>query len=416
MRRLYSFIFYAITPLIIFRLWWRSLKNPDYSKPWLERFGIYSEAYIQNVIWFHAVSVGEVEALYPLVELFLNRHPEIPILITTTTPTGSACVKKKLQNRVAHVYLPYDLPLVIHQFMKTFKPIKTVIMETEIWPNLYNYCGHAKIPLYLINARLSEKSARGYQKAAALFKSSLQNLAICAVQTKNDADRFVKIGVLPDKIINMGNMKFDVAISDEMISEAISLKQALFPDRFVLVAASTHEGEEVIFIELFEELQLAISNITLLIAPRHPERFNEVKELAQKKGLSVSRRTGPKIKDVTSDVYLLDTLGELKLFYGAADIAFVGGSLVPVGGHNVLEPAAMGVPVLFGHHMDNFLTIANEMLTAEAAIQCSAQTLKTTLLNLYHNKELSALLVENARVFVKQNKGATEHIYKVLNG
>ena len=415
MRRLYSCIFYAITPLIILRLWWRSLKNPDYSKRWLERFGLYSEAYIQNVIWFHAVSVGEVEALFPLVELFLNRHPEIPILITTTTPTGSARVKKKLQSRVAHVYLPYDLPFVIHQFMKTFRPIKTVIMETEIWPNLYNYCGHAKIPLYLINARLSEKSARGYQNATALIKSALQNLTMCAVQTKNDADRFVKIGMMPHKIINMGNMKFDVAISDEMISEAKNLKQALFPDRFVLVAASTHAGEEVIFIEMYKELQLSISNIILVIAPRHPERFNTVKALAQKKGLSVSTRTGHKIKDVTSDVYLLDTLGELKRFYGTADIAFVGGSLVPVGGHNVLEPAAMGVPVVFGHHMDNFSTIADEMLTAEAAIQCSEQTLKGTLLKLYHNKELSILLVENARIFVEKNQGATERIYKLLN-
>jgi 3-deoxy-D-manno-octulosonic-acid transferase len=395
---------------------WRSLKNPAYRQRIFERFGFYPQTYAQNVIWFHAVSVGESEALFPLIRLIQTRQPQLPILITTTTPTGSARVKAVLGDSVQHVYLPYDLPDVVVRFLKTFKPKMAVIVETEIWTNLYHACAAMQIPLYLINARLSEKSVRGYQKIPQLVIPVLNAITICATQTESDKTRFIQIGANPENVQNLGNIKFDIMISEDILSQGHALKNQLFKNRFVFLAASTHDGEEILLLDAYKNLKKQIPELLLAIAPRHPERFAIVENLAKNVGLNVVTRTSEKFCDAKeTDVFLIDTLGELKLFYATADIAFVGGSFVPVGGHNVLEPAAIGVPVLFGLEMKNFALIAKKMLTAQAAIQCKNVTdLETKIIELYKQPELRNLLVLNAKNFVAQNQGATERIYELL--
>ncbi len=416
MRRLYSFLFYCAIPFVISRLLWRSLKNPAYRQRWLERFGIYTQSYTQDVIWFHAVSVGECEALFPLIHLLQSRQPQLSILITTTTPTGSARVKTVLGNSVQHVYLPYDLPDVIARFLKTFKPKIAVIVETEIWANLFHACAKKQIPLYLINARLSEKSVRGYQKIPSLVIPTLNTMTKIATQTETDRERFIEIGVNPNIVENLGNIKFDVTISDDVLSQGVALKTELFKNRFVFLAASTHEGEEVLLLECYKKLKLQIPELLLAIAPRHPERFAVVENLAKNAYLNIVTHTSQQSCTKETDIFLIDTLGELKLFYATADIAFVGGSLVPIGGHNVLEPAAVGVPVLFGLEMHNFAFIANKMLDAKAAMQCENITeLETQIAKLYNQPELRKSLTANAKKFVAQNQGATEKIYNLLN-
>jgi 3-deoxy-D-manno-octulosonic-acid transferase len=416
MRRLYSLLFYCSIPLVISRLWWRSLKNPAYRQRIFERFGFYTQTYAQNVIWFHAVSVGESEALFPLIHLIQARLPQLQILITTTTPTGSARVQSVLGDSVQHVYLPYDLPDVVARFLNTFKPQIAVIVETEIWANLYHACAEKQIPLYLINARLSEKSVRGYQKIPSLVIPALNAITKIATQTENDKNHFVEIGANPDNIQDLGNIKFDVTISSDILSNGQTLKNTLFTQRFVFLAASTHEGEEFLLLNAYKNLKTQIPELLLVVAPRHPERFAVVELLAKNANLNIITRTSQKICNTETDVFLIDTLGELKLFYATADLAFVGGSFVPVGGHNVLEPATVGVPVLFGYEMRNFALIAQKMLAAQAAIQCeNIAELETKIIELYNQPELRKTLILNAKNFVAQNQGATERIYQLLN-
>jgi 3-deoxy-D-manno-octulosonic-acid transferase len=416
MRNLYSFLFYSAIPLVISRLWWRSLKNPAYRQRIFERFAFYQQSYQQNVIWFHAVSVGESEALFPLIRLIQTRQPQIQILITTTTPTGSARVKAVLGDSIQHVYLPYDLPDVVARFLKTFTPKIAVIVETEIWANLFHACEKNQIPLYLINARLSEKSVRGYQKIPSLILPALNAMTKIATQTENDKTRFIQIGAKPETVGNLGNIKFDVTIDDEIFKQAQNLKTQFFTKRFIFLATSTHDGEEILLLDAYKNLKKQIPELLLAIAPRHPERFTTVENLAKNANLKIVTRTSNQLCQNETDVFLIDTLGELKLFYAIADIAFVGGSFVPVGGHNVLEPAAVGVPVLFGLEMKNFALIAEKMLVAQAAIQCkNVVELETNIIELYKSPDLQKNLISNAKNFVDQNQGATERIYKLLN-
>lgn len=416
MQNLYSFLFYSAIPLIISRLWWRSLKNPAYRQRIFERFGFYTQTYVQNVIWFHAVSVGESEALFPLIRLIQTRQPKFPILITTTTPTGSARVQAVLGESVQHVYLPYDLPDVISRFLKVFKPKIAVIVETEIWANLFHACKKNQIPLYLINARLSEKSVNGYQKIPFLIVPSLCAITQIATQTEADKNRFIEIGANPQKVKNLGNIKFDTTISTEILLEGKNLKNKIFSKRFVFLAASTHDGEEIVLLDAYKNLKKQIPELILAIAPRHPERFSTVENLAKNLNLQTVTRTSNQLCENETDVFLINTLGELKLFYATADIAFVGGSFTPIGGHNVLEPAAVGTPVLFGLEMRNFALIAEKMLAENAAIQCqNVAELETKIIELYNQPELRNLLISNAKDFVVQNQGATERIYNLLN-
>jgi 3-deoxy-D-manno-octulosonic-acid transferase len=398
------------------RLLWRSIKAPAYRQRWRERFALYNKSYPQNVIWFHAVSLGEAEAVFPLVRQIQKQHQNVEILITTTTPTGSARVNAVMQETVTHVYLPYDIPDAINRFMRCFKPRLAVIMETEIWPNLFLACGKRRIPLYIINARLSEKSSLGFQKIPSLVRPTLAQVTLVATQTEDDATRFISIGADSSKVKTLGNIKFDIKVPQETIEQGIQLKIDLFGGRFVWLIASTHKDEESIFLDLYQEIKKKIPELLLVIAPRHPERFSEVKKQCEQQQLAVVLRTSKENVRSDTDVYLADTLGELKMLYASADVAFVGGSMVPSGGHNILEAVAVGVPVMFGPYMSNFKEIARKVLVANAAIQCKDEAaLILNLLILYDQPSYRATLVEKAKAFMIQNQGATDKICKTLD-
>lgn len=416
MRAFYSCLFYLSIPFILVRLIWRSNKAPAYRYRWSERFALYNKKFAQNVIWFHAVSVGEAEALFPLVRQIRQHYPSAAILITTTTPTGSARVKAVMQESVEHVYLPYDMPGAVNRFMRCFKPRLAVIMETEIWPNLFAYCGKNNLPLYIINARLSEKSASGYQKIPALIAPALAHVKLIAAQTQDDAERFAAIGANTDNVRTLGNIKFDVEVSSETIGRGIQLKADLFGDRFVWLIASTHKDEESVFIEIYKKIKQAIPELLLVVVPRHPERFGEVKKLCEQHQLAVVMRTSNEVCNQRTDVYLADTMGELKMLYAASDVAFVGGSMVPVGGHNILEAAAVGTPVLFGPYMANFKEIAEGVLRQDAAIQCQNEGAIThAIVALHADFAYRQSLAEKGKAFVRQNQGAINRIFDVLN-
>jgi 3-deoxy-D-manno-octulosonic-acid transferase len=411
---LYSALFYALIPLVLCRLLWRSIKAPAYRQRWLERLAFYPKNHPQDVIWFHAVSVGEAETLFPLIKTLRQNNPSAQLLITTTTPTGSARVKAVLHDTVSHVYLPYDTPGAVKRFMACFKPKFAVIMETEIWPNVFTYCNKHAIPLYLINARISEKSTRGYQKLAALIKPALAS-AIILSQSQPDTERFIRIGVKPSQVQTLGNMKFDLDNSQATATQGLAIKADLFSERFVWLIASTHAGEEDIFLSLYSAVKHHIPELLLLIVPRHPERFLDVKKLCVQKQLQVVTRSSQQSIHTQTDVFLLDTLGELRTFYATADVAFVGGSMVPVGGHNILEAAAVGVPVMFGPYMANFKSIADSVLALHAAVQCQNNThLIETVLALYKDPDYRATLAIKGKAFVDANKGICAKILAIL--
>ncbi len=416
MRVFYSCLFYLLIPFILLRLLWRGIKAPAYRCRWRERFALYNIKFPQGVIWFHAVSVGEAEALFPLIRKIQKQHPDAKLLITTTTPTGSARVKTVMQETVAHVYLPYDIPDAVNRFMRCFKPKLAVIMETEIWPNLFVYCGKNDIALYIINARLSEKSSRGYQKIPSLVHPALAAINLIATQTQDDAERFIAIGADNEKVLTLGNIKFDVAIPQTTIAQGLQIKADLFRGRFVWLIASTHKDEEAIFLEIYKEIKQKIPELLLVIVPRHPERFADVKKQCEQFQLAVVMRTAGDRVFTETDVYLVDTMGELKMLYAASDVAFVGGSMVPRGGHNILEAAAVGVPVMFGPYMVNFKEIARGVLSHKAAIQCqNKDELINSIVALYEQPVYRNALAEKGMEFVRQNQGAIARICEVLD-
>lgn len=416
MRTLYTLLFYLALPLVLSRLYWRGIKAPEYRRRWRERLGFYPFPSRQDVIWFHTVSVGEAEAAFPLIRLLQSQYPQFPILVTTTTPTGSARVRAVLADQVEHVYLPYDLPIVVRRFIAHFRPRLAVVMEKEIWPNLFAACAAESIPLFIINARLSARSARSYHKIPALVRPALACVTMIAAQTDEDAARFAEIGAAPKQVKVLGNVKFDVAIDPATIADGQSLKCQFFAGRWVLIVASSHQGEEDVFLDLYPRLKADLPELLLLIVPRHPERFQLVRQLAEQRGLQVAMRSEQRGCSAQTDVFIGDSMGELKMLYAAADAAFVGGSLVPVGGHNVLEPAAVGVPVLFGPEMFNFQEIAERILAAEAAIQCAdRERIFSVVMRLYQDKAFANQLVTRGKMFVQANQGATARVAALLS-
>ncbi len=415
MRLLYTTVFTLMLPLVLGRLYWRGVKAPAYRSRWLERLGFYGDKPLSEVIWIHAVSVGEAEAAFPLIKHILKHYPNQRILVTTTTPTGSARVLSVLQDSVQHVYFPYDLPWIVRRSLNTFKPTMLIIMEKEIWPNLFAACSTRKIPLYIVNARLSSSSAALYKMISPLIKPALCEVNAIIAQSEEDAQNFNEIGSNSDNTHVAGNIKFDIKIEKSCVDEGSLLKRSLFPGRFVWIVASTHEGEEDIFLSLYSRLKLKIPELILLLVPRHPERFNAVKTLAEQAQLKSMMRTGDEFCKNETDVYIADTLGELKMLYATADIAFVGGSMVPVGGHNVLEPLAVGVPVLFGPEMTNFKEIARQVLSDQTARQCqNEEEIIQHVLSLYENPQLRKQLISKGQQFIHRNQGVTQMVFDFL--
>ncbi|MEJ2481407.1 MAG: lipid IV(A) 3-deoxy-D-manno-octulosonic acid transferase, partial [Acidihalobacter sp.] len=367
MRILYSLLLYLLTPLVIARLYWRGRANPDYHRRIAERFAHYPR--LPNVprIWVHAVSVGEVIASTPLIRRLQSEFPGHRILVTTTTPTGSAQVRRLFHDSVDHCYLPYDLPHVVRRFLRKTRPLIAVIMETELWPNLFAACARRDIPLMIANARLSERSARGYARFASLTRRTLWHISHIAAQGKQDAQRFLELGAPSERVQQAGNIKFDISVPEEQVAQGQALREGL-GSRPVWIAASTHAGEDDILLDAHHRLLEKLPDAFLILVPRHPERFDEVAALCREQGLRSMRRSTGAACAPDTQVLVGDTLGELLALYAAADAAFVGGSLIPIGGHNPLEPAALGLPVLTGPHIFNFNEVYARLFQAGAAV------------------------------------------------
>ncbi|HMT93313.1 lipid IV(A) 3-deoxy-D-manno-octulosonic acid transferase [uncultured Thiothrix sp.] len=364
----YSCLLYGLLPFTFIKLWWRGRLNPDYRQAWGERLGYVKAVQSpQPCICLHAVSVGETMAARPLIEQLLIRYPEYKLWITSTTPTGAATVERLLGTRVERSYLPYDTPAAVQRFLRKVQPQLLLIMETELWPNLYAACAEAKIPLVVVNARLSERSARGYARIQGLTRETLANISLLAAREQQDAERFLALGAVPKQLKVLGNIKFDAPIATELRAKAIELRGA-WGERLVWVAASTHRGEDELILQAHQELLRQFPHLLLILVPRHPERFVEVAVLCEQAQLKYQRRSSAQALVNTSSVLLGDSMGELLIWYACADVAFVGGSLVDVGGHNPLEALAFGVPVISGHCIHNFQDIYPNLVERGAVV------------------------------------------------
>jgi 3-deoxy-D-manno-octulosonic-acid transferase len=419
-RLLYSTLFYLATPLLILRLIWRSFKSPAYLHRWSERFAFYGQqSSAKTTLVFHAVSVGEVHAAVTLVEQLLEKHPELDILVTTLTPTGSGRVVELLGGRVTHVYLPYDYPGAVKRFLNHFNPALLVIMETELWPNLVNCCQQQGVKVILANARLSEKSRHNYEKASQLTLTMLQQLEKVTAQSTKDSERLQSLGLPPEKILVTGSMKFDMVINQDQVALAQQDKIG-FSGRPVLVAASTRAAEGVVEDELvltaFSTLLAIMPDLLLVLVPRHPERFNDVYDLINRQGFSVVRRSGNEKPAAQDQVLLGDSLGEMHYYLSLADIAYVGGSLVPTGCQNIIEPAALGLPIVTGPSLYNFQSVSEELLVAKGmrVIQ-DAEELAKVLGRLFADQEERQEMGQAARAVVQSNQGATARNLELIN-
>lgn len=413
MRIIYSLLMYLLTPYLLLRLWWKGRKLPAYRQRILERFCLASRAPKKVDVWVHAVSLGEVIAATPLIDAMLDSHWSI--LITTMTPTGSDRVKARFGNKVSHQYVPYDLPAVVNRFFRQVQPRVGVIMETELWPNLIYQAQKAKIPLLLANARLSERSLNGYMKLKFLFKPILNLFFAILAQSEEDAQRFIALGANKDLVHVLGNMKFDLQTNRVDSEKFRDIKNHWGSNRPVVIAASTHDDEESQIFSRLRRLQQAIPYVVLLIAPRHPERFQTVYQLSVEAGFNTGLRSSSDTLSPENEVVVLDCLGELLGLYQISDYAFVGGSLVPVGGHNVLEPIAMNVPVVSGDQVHNFKTICSDLKDAQAIqLVQHADGLIDAIIKLHEDQEFHKRMVENATKVLESNKGSVlKHIQKV---
>lgn len=411
MRWIYSLLLYLISPYLLFRLWWKGRRQPAYRERIAERF-CWGKPEVKEVdVWLHAVSLGEVIAATPLIDAMLNK--QWSILITTMTPTGATQVKTRFGDKVSHRYIPYDIYSVVKRFFQRVKPKVAVIMETELWPNLISEAAGANIPLYLANARLSERSLKGYLRFKWVFKPILNQFTAILTQSADDRARFIHLGAQPERVISLGNMKFDLHTDNVDQHKFQELKNHWGAKRTAVIIASTHENEEIRILGQLKRLQQAIPDVVLLIAPRHPERFQTVYQMCQQEGLNTGLRSKLETLSPQNEVVVLDCLGELLGLYHISDYAFVGGSLVPVGGHNVLEPIAMRVPVLSGTHVHNFKTICRDLLEAEALVLVNeADELIDTIVHLHNNSSLKQSMVEKATQVLANNKGA---VVKYLN-
>ncbi len=413
-RILYTIALYLALPLVLLRLLWRSRLAPGYRQRWGERFGRFSSQEVQGSIWIHAVSVGEVQAVETLVRRLLVLHPDIPIVITTSTPTGSDRVRKLFHDAVHHVYFPYDLPFAIRGFLSRTAPHMLLMVETEIWPNLLNICAERGIFTMLGNARLSEKSARGYSRLGQLIRDTLRQIDLVAVQGEADADRFIGLGVPSSRVVVTGSIKFDIRIQASLIEQA-SVLRSQWGDRPIWVAASTHEGEESELLLAHRQICATFPDVLLVLVPRHPERFGRVAELCKQAGFDLVKRSSGKPVSAECALFLGDSMGELPLFLAVADAVFVGGSLIKKGGQNVLEAAALGKPVLFGPHMFNFAAISEMMLKQEAAVMVnSGADLAGVMVQWLSDASERTRIGENGRSIVEQNRGAMERLLSLI--
>lgn len=416
MRLLYTLVVYFLAPFVLLRLFWLSLKNSACRTRWQERFGFFSWANSDKpVLWIHAVSVGEVNAATPIINRLLEQYPRYQIIVTTVTPTGAMTLAQQFENDIKHLYLPYDVPFAVKRFLNIIQPSILITMETEIWPNLYSACQRSDIPILIINARLSEKSSKGYRLVSGLMKQTLMKVNVIAAQTKKDAERFVSFGADKNKVFVTGNLKFDITVPHSVSEQAESLKRYFSVNRLVWIAASTQEGEEEIVISAHKKILKKYPDAILILAPRHPDRINKVAMLCDTAEVKYIKRTEQQRFSREYNVYLLDTLGELQLHYAAAQLAFVGGSLVKTGGQNMMEPASLGLPVISGLHTYNFTEITELLSEQEALILVSNEVeLANEVCGLLNDANRRHNIGEKARQVIESNKGNIDRLMEII--
>jgi len=412
MRLAYTVLLYLLSPFVLLRLLWRSRELRAYRERIPERFGFVERAPEGVAVWVHAVSVGEAIAALPLIEALLERHGERQVWVTTMTPTGSARVVASLGNRVRHSYVPYDLPGAVARFLDRARPRLVVVMETELWPTLFRAVARRGIPLVIANARLSPRSFAGYSRIRNAIARVLGDCAMVAAQSDADADRFRALGA--PRVSVMGNIKFDMAVPEDKVHAGRELRERLGASRPVWIAASTHEGEEEQALAAHAQVLEKIPDAMLILVPRHPQRFDAAAKAIEKGGMRFARRSAPTAA-ASPQVLLGDSMGEMFMYFAAADVAFVGGSLVGVGGHNVLEPAALGLPVLFGPHMFNFLPARELLLQSKAGTEIAdSRTLAGALLELFAAPRRAQEMGLAGRRAVEANRGALDRLLRVL--
>ena len=419
-RIIYTALFIALIPAYFIRLTWRGIGNKKYLQRWGERIGIANvrPTKDKSIVWVHAVSVGEVNASIPLLRTLMEEYPGAEFLVTTSTPTGSDILLSKLGNKVKHQYVPIDIPICINLFINTWKPKALILLETEIWPNIIHCCKKRGIITALVNARLSEKSKSKYLRFSSLIKPAIDSLDLILAQYKSDADRFNEI-VVDKKIKLCGNLKFDQDMPEELESISGSIRDSWSIEgkrRPTLIAASTHEGEEVIILDAFNEILKEINDALLILVPRHLERFNRVKSLIDDQGFNFSSRS--KKEDVTNDIQVLlgDTMGELNFLYSVSDVAFVGGSLIDHGGQNLLEPAAQGLPLCSGPSVRNFVEISNQLKKASGlSIINNKNELADYFIDLINDKNNLRKTGQASKYIFMENRGAIGLIKKDLD-
>lgn len=411
-RHIYTVLLWLLLPYIFIHLFWRARKQPEYLQHIAERFGFYAVNSDKPIIWLHTVSVGETRAAASLVQRLQTNYPNHQLLLTHTTPTGRDASEQLYGDKVLRVYLPYDYSFAVQRFLRHFKPTVGVLLETEIWFNLINGCHTAQVPLLLLNARLSEKSAKAYGRLPKLTKSGLSQLSAVAAQSEEDALRLGALGARDVSV--MGNLKYDIEPPQAMLELGKQLRIQFGAERSVFLAASTRVGEEPLLLEALK--QLSEPTLLCVIVPRHPQRFDEVASLLTQHGIRFQRRSENHPIAADTQVVLGDSMGEMFAYYAACDIAFIGGSLLPFGGQNLIEACAVGKPVLIGPHTYNFTQASNLAIEQGAALRVhNANELALTLHDLLHQPQQILQMGQAGLAFVSANQGATEQALAKIN-
>lgn len=423
-RKLYSITLTLGIPFLFLRLLWRSRKNSAYRVRLLERLGIFGPRHpAPQGIWLHAVSVGESLAAIALIRALKHEFGGIPITVTTTTPQGSARIREILGDLVFHVYFPFDLPWTHALFLSRIQPKLCIIMETELWPNCLHTLKKRNIPIIIVNARLSERSMKGYRRIQNTTKSMMSCISLVAAQSLQDGERFLSLGLPKEKLEVVGNIKYDMQIAEDIEEKANALRSQWGLHRPVFIAASTHRGEEIQVLQALKELKKKYPDLLLILAPRHIDRTNEIQKLIHEfcsdssvshsmQSIQLSKRSEANF-DHRTEILLVDTMGEMQLHYKASDVAFVGGSFVPHGGHNMLEPAALGIPCVVGPHIHNFVDIAQQLKQAGGLYQAMDQDNFVKVLdNWLSSKEDRMLAGKKALEVVNRNRGTVDKLVR----
>jgi 3-deoxy-D-manno-octulosonic-acid transferase len=410
LRFIYSFLLILIAPVFLFSLYKSKTNKPKFGKRWKEHFGFTPvlKPRKDKPIWIHAVSVGEVLAVTPLIKEIKQQNPALNIVITTTTSTGAA-EANKLGDLVEHRYMPIDFAFAVNGFINSVKPQALFIMETELWPNTLYCCQQNNISVTVVNARLSARSAARYKKFPFVFNLLLKNINFILAQTKQDAQRFIDLGLTSEQVSITGSIKFDIKVTDQQLEQASQLRDFLGKDRDVWIAASTHKDEDEQLIEAHKQLLTNKPNALMILVPRHPERFQSVKELVDNNALSVVTRSSKEAVQGNTKVYLGDSMGEMMVLLGAADVCFIAGSLIgdKVGGHNLLEAAALKKPILNGPSYFNFKQITEQLVELGACKICqNSDEIAFSLNQLFNDKKTCQKQGDIALHFIEQNQGA----------